>query len=333
MKGTKIDRHLSTEEKTAVFIAKARAVHGEKYEYLSEYLTNRIPLQIRCKTCDYLFRQTPNNHLNGKGCRLCGRKRTTKRNTRNHDEFIAASRAIYGDCYDCLDEYVNNSTKLRFLSRTCGHKFLQTPTCHLRGNGCPECNINVRTTQRRKSPARFLAEARSIHGSRYEYLSSYLNDGTHVRILCKTCGHVFLQTPSQHLQGTGCGRCARFSVPCTVAASMKDNFYVFDVRDKETGDCFLKFGRSVNVQKRYRGMQTRFCWRLVHTATDQHSRIAALESKIKRLALTGDPRFPLYGNLLHKHYHPTESLRASALLDLCEFVDDHYPLSPDSVVA
>jgi hypothetical protein len=60
---------------TAPFISKARAVHGDRYDYSRvEYAGSKSPVEIVCREHG-AFRQAPNNHLNGSGCPYCAGKR------------------------------------------------------------------------------------------------------------------------------------------------------------------------------------------------------------------------------------------------------------------
>ena len=59
---------LTTEE----FIAKAKAVHGDRYDYSKvEYVNNQTPVKIVCPIHGG-FIQRPSNHLHGNGCQQCG---------------------------------------------------------------------------------------------------------------------------------------------------------------------------------------------------------------------------------------------------------------------
>ena len=66
---------LTTEE----FIAKAKAVHGDRYDYSKvEYVGTKSPVIIICKEHGE-FQQTPQKHLAGQGCIKCHRKAMAKR--------------------------------------------------------------------------------------------------------------------------------------------------------------------------------------------------------------------------------------------------------------
>ena len=56
---------------TEQFIAKAKRVHGDKYDYsLVSYETTELPVKIVCPVHGE-FEQKPHGHLSGSGCRKC----------------------------------------------------------------------------------------------------------------------------------------------------------------------------------------------------------------------------------------------------------------------
>ena len=80
---------------TKEFIAEAKKVHGDKYDYsLVSYLDQDTPVRIICPIHGE-FLQRPIDHLNCKeACYRCrGLVKTT-------DEFIEDARKLHGDRYD-----------------------------------------------------------------------------------------------------------------------------------------------------------------------------------------------------------------------------------------
>jgi len=80
---------------TEEFIAKAKKVHGNKYDYsLVNYINNRTKIKIICPIHG-IWEQKPNGHLNGKGCRKCSgaQKLTT-------DIFISRAKEAHDNKYD-----------------------------------------------------------------------------------------------------------------------------------------------------------------------------------------------------------------------------------------
>ena len=66
---------LTTEE----FIAKAKAVHGDKYDYSKvEYVKSKEKVTIICLEHGE-FLQTPQKHLFGQGCPICANKKVSER--------------------------------------------------------------------------------------------------------------------------------------------------------------------------------------------------------------------------------------------------------------
>ena len=61
-------RKITTEE----FISKAKEVHGDKYDYSEvEYKGAKTKVKIKCPKHD-MFEQSPDNHVSGQGCPVCG---------------------------------------------------------------------------------------------------------------------------------------------------------------------------------------------------------------------------------------------------------------------
>ena len=126
------------------------------------------------------------------------------------EEFIQKAKCIRGDLYNYSKvNYINNSTKVTLICNTCGKKFQQTPNNHLSGAGCKRCNFKSAMKKRiNKSAETFIEKARKVHGDKYDYsLVNYKAAKLSVKIICKKCGHIFNQTPNNHLSSEGCPSC------------------------------------------------------------------------------------------------------------------------------
>lgn len=120
------------------FIARAKLVHGDMYDYSQTRIAGYHGIAtITCREHGE-FEQTPNNHLQGKGCPKCAGKMVSDTNS-----FIAAANEIHGGKYDySLVEYVSSVGKVKITCEKHG-VFEQTPANHLSGNGCPKCTPKV----------------------------------------------------------------------------------------------------------------------------------------------------------------------------------------------
>lgn len=183
---------------TEEFVKKARSVHGDKYDYgRSVYSSNKKKMKITCPEHGD-FEQRAKDHLRGNGCPSCADDVPTT------EEFIAKAHAVHGDRYDYgRTVYVRSSDTVTITCPEHGD-FPQTPSSHLTGNGCPKCCWLAR----RLTTEEFIEKAREVHGSRYRYdRTVYVTTFNKVTITCPEHGN-FKQTPSAHLTGHGCPKCA-----------------------------------------------------------------------------------------------------------------------------
>jgi len=194
---TGLKSRLSADE----FIEKAKATHGDRYDYSQvEYLGNKTPVTIICPEHGP-FEQTPNKHLSKQGCHDCGGTKPLTTET-----FIEKAKAVHGDRYDYSSvNYVNAHTKVTIICPDHG-PFPQTPASHIlppQVSGCPDCGGSKQLTTET-----FVEKAKAVHGNRYDYSQvQYVNNRTHVTIICPDHGP-FPQIPGNHLFNIGCPDCA-----------------------------------------------------------------------------------------------------------------------------
>lgn len=124
------------------------------------------------------------------------------------EKFIEKAKAVHDDSYDYSKvEYNGSRTKVCIICPEHG-EFWQEPAAHLRGNKCPKCSNKSRGRIKRWDNEKFIEEAKSVHGDKYDYSKvNYVNANTSVTIICPEHGE-FNQLPSAHLQGQGCPKCA-----------------------------------------------------------------------------------------------------------------------------
>lgn len=131
--------HQSYLHTTKSFIAAAKKVHGDKYDYSKvKYVNSHAKVCIICPIHGE-FWQLPTNHLSGKGCKSCKNEKLSTDNSSNSEEFIKKAKKIHGDKYDYSKvKYINNRIKVCIICPKHG-EFWQSPQQHLRGNGCRTC--------------------------------------------------------------------------------------------------------------------------------------------------------------------------------------------------
>lgn len=119
------------------FIEKSIKAHGNKYKYTkSVYIDSKTEICISCDNHGDFF-QIPHHHTRGHGCPRCSKYNdytiTTKR-------FIEKAILVHGDTFDySLTEYEGTNKKIIIICKKHKHKFSQTASNHLGGQGCPKC--------------------------------------------------------------------------------------------------------------------------------------------------------------------------------------------------
>lgn len=122
------------------FIDLARRVHPDShYSYDKvEYLGALRHVLITCAVHGD-FRQTPAEHLSGRGCKPCGDVTGAASRSLSTAEFVDRSRAINGDTFTYeRANYVRAMQPIVLTCRVHGD-FTTTPNRHLNGAGCPKC--------------------------------------------------------------------------------------------------------------------------------------------------------------------------------------------------
>jgi len=150
------------------FIHKATNIHGDLYDYkkVEDVWTNlnnnrhtttpsQTEVTIICKLHNSEFKQTPNSHLQGNGCRKCGNDKISLKLRDNRESFIRKAKDVHGELYDYtrvedvwsdLDNNRNTTvpakTKVTIICKQHG-PFYKTPSKHLwrsTNGGCNLCN-------------------------------------------------------------------------------------------------------------------------------------------------------------------------------------------------
>ena len=189
---------------TEEFIADARKVHGDKYDYSKvKYDGHRKPVCIICPIHGEFY-QTPESHLAPRGCRKCGVEKNSKNHILTNEQFISRAKVVHGDRYDYSEvQYIKSIIKVKIKCNKCGSCFWQTPNAHLRGANCPICENHYMDLEM------FKERAAKVHNNKYIYDKTvYLSANKKVIITCPIHGD-FLQTPRSHTSGAGCPACGK----------------------------------------------------------------------------------------------------------------------------
>lgn len=131
--------------------------------------------------------------------------------------FISKALVIHDAKYQYDEVYIIDSkTKVKINCPSHG-MFIQQPSAHLMGNGCPKCGfqttlaaVKISNENKRICKDTFIQRAIKIHGNKYDYSNIlYVDMKTKINICCTHHG-VFRQSPTKHIDKshpTGCPTC------------------------------------------------------------------------------------------------------------------------------
>ena len=194
-----------------MFLKRAKEKYGDKYDYsLACFVNNETEIKIRCNACGTIFKQTPNNHIQGLqgGCPTCRYKYVADAEKIPFDEFVRRAIEAHGDKYSYHEEtYTNISSKTIITCKNHGD-FEQYAIVHVNGSGCPYCADELVGASLMLNTDIFKQRVKEKYGDAFD-LSETIYNGwdKKVTIKCNTCGESFEQRPNDFLRGFGCPNC------------------------------------------------------------------------------------------------------------------------------
>jgi hypothetical protein len=197
------------DDRTKIFVEKARKVHGDKYNYSqSVYTGNKNKIKIICKEHGEFF-QSPLDHY---GQKKCGCRKCSGIFPMDSESFIKISNNLHKGKYDYSKVvFVHRMSPVEIICPEHG-SFFQIPKNHIghnKGHGCPKCRDEKTKNRFSMTHEEFIERANKAHNNIYSYPEQYVNIETPIKIICPTHGE-FYQRPNNHLKGHGCFYCKRY---------------------------------------------------------------------------------------------------------------------------
>ena len=168
---------------------------------IEDYVNNKTKIRFKCSR-GHVYFQRPDHHLDNHGCKLCATIKLSDNRRKTTKEYIQECKEKGLDLP--IESYVNNSTKIKHKCKKCGNIYMKKPSNHLSGQGCPNCAIDNLANIKKKSQERYIKECKD---KGYDLpIEEYVNAHTKIDYRCSK-GHIYPQTPDDHLRGKGCPKC------------------------------------------------------------------------------------------------------------------------------
>lgn len=200
-------------KKKSRFLIKARKTHGDKYEYPDDYADCKQAIRIICQIHGEFY-QTPDAHIQGKGCSKC---RINKGGVRySNQEMVNRFNQVHKGLYDYSHvDYKNAHTKVGIICREHG-LFYQEPNVHLQGSGCPKCAGKLITEDD------FIKMFNEKGLVNIEYVGGFVNTISLCNFFCKKHGE-FSCKPTQYFNSKhGCRLCANEGIGKSLALGLDE---------------------------------------------------------------------------------------------------------------
>ena len=205
LRGQKCGKCVNLHKNTNDLVNQFNVIHNFLYNYdYVKYEKWNVKVEIICSIHGSFF-QTPNAHLNGRGCPKCGINKSKDAKFHMKNDVINKFIEIHKDKYDYSKvNYIKSTTKVEIKCNICNHIFWQTPNNHIsKKHGCPKCAGNLKINMEQ-----FLNRSKKLHNNFYEYYikGNIKNNSSKLKIKCPNHGF-FEQSIAKHLQGQGCPKC------------------------------------------------------------------------------------------------------------------------------
>lgn len=194
-----------------VAVAKARKVHGERFQYLRvsfEEPDSKATIHYTCAQHGEL-QQSLNDHLGGHGCRACHYEEAKTSSRARYDYYLSKALRVHANTYTYLPHCETLPDRFSIVCPDHG-EFQQRFVNHAGGEGCPKCATDRTGLLLRYNADAYRKDATAAHKNRYSYGGLLYEDSSRAKIeaFCSNHGK-FVSSAKDHLRKlTNCPSCS-----------------------------------------------------------------------------------------------------------------------------
>ena len=206
------------------FIEMAKVIHNNFYDYSKvSYVKNSIDVRIICPIHGE-FLQTPNNHLQGKGCQICALEKNGFRKRLSQEEALEKAKMSHNGENYLFDRFIYNGRHSKCVITCPIHSdFSIEYGAFIGGEGCPICGRDKAHISRRNKSYDVLKRCKDNNPKGY-YFDNFIYHGMDKKSLftCKKHGD-FPCTPAHFIAGSGCPKCNNSKMENELSQYFDDN--------------------------------------------------------------------------------------------------------------
>ncbi len=186
-----------------------KKVNSDKIIFLENFVNTRTKILSQCLICGYKWAANPRWLYKGCGCPECGKKKAanTPKWTKAPKEFSGKLKALRGDKFTLLSEYITGTKSIKVKCNDCGTIFSTKPIRLLNKKycGCIKCGRIKKGIGSRLSHVDFLKRINLIN-SNIDILGKYTTSENRIKVRCKKCNLVWNPVAGR-LYKRGCQNC------------------------------------------------------------------------------------------------------------------------------
>lgn len=121
----------------------AKEKWSDKFGYANDYVDEKTNITVICPKHGKIMMNPMAHLVSPCGCSECSKIEAGLKRHRKLDDLINQFKSKYGDIYD-YSKYIYEGEQIpsTVICKKCGHEFQIDFNHHLRGQGCPYCNMS-----------------------------------------------------------------------------------------------------------------------------------------------------------------------------------------------